>query len=135
MLIIGIPAAAAAQEADDLKKLQGTWIVVSANTGDPQRDASAIGAMMKFADNTMQSFDAKGEQETGMREIALNAKETPKHIDVIRGKNRIIRGIYELEKSRLTICFSRNSDTERPKDFVTFGGPKDFGVLVLERKK
>jgi uncharacterized protein (TIGR03067 family) len=124
----------AGEEEVDLKKLQGDWIVVSVKSEDSKRDADAAGAVIRFDENTWQSFDPSGRQETSLREIKLWPKERPKRIDVIRDGKIQIRGIYDLEKDQLKLCWSTRRDGARPRDFTKAGGKDKIRIIVLDRK-
>ena len=110
-------------------------MIVSAKTGEPNRDAMATGAWIRFDGNTWQQFNVAGNQETGMRPFKLRPKENPKEIDFLRDQKTIqMRGIYVFEKDQLKFCWGPDRDSPRPKDFK--GGGKDqIRVFVLERKK
>jgi uncharacterized protein (TIGR03067 family) len=120
--------------AQDLKKLQGTWIVVEA-----ERDGEEIpikGNKMVVKDNLFTIFTKSAELEG---DLVLDAAKSPKRIDWQHQKGMLRdkkwEGIYKLEGEKLTLCYTEaDTGKARPDAFAT---KKDSNrlLIVLERKK
>jgi uncharacterized protein (TIGR03067 family) len=109
--LVALTAVATAAE-NDLDKLHGTWIVVSA-----ELDGSAESCDLKKGDKlvfdgTKYKFEAKHFPESGT--FSLEPKAKPKEIDFLDTKDKKSHGIYELNGEQLKLCFA---DSERPKQF------------------
>jgi uncharacterized protein (TIGR03067 family) len=118
----------------ELKALQGTWKVVSAEQdGDPLD--RIVGGTLTIKDNnftivTVDRVELKGD-------LILKPAKTPKHIDfahqdgVLKGKTW--QGIYELKGDTLKLCYAEaDSDKERPTEFKTL---KKSRLMLIEMKR
>ena len=126
---------------NDLAKLQGTWIVVTAEHGGKKLRAEQLEEMsVVIKENTMiihgdKDSDRKRETAT----FKLNPATKPKSLDLrSSGKSgskwgtKTHLGIYELRGEILKLCWS-NKEDERPSQFAT--EPKsDQVLLLLERQ-
>jgi uncharacterized protein (TIGR03067 family) len=81
------------------------------------------------------------DSETGIRvwvlKIKLDPDKTPKEVnlhDAERGDRVPLLGIYEVEKGRLRLCWSRNDGRDRPPSFGAERGQRRI-FLSLERVK
>lgn len=134
LAIVAIIYADEQAAAKDLKKLQGTWIVVQAEReGQPLDRIKGNSLIVK--DNQF-TVDAKGAELKG--DLTLDAGKSPRRIDfqhqegMLRDKKW--EGIYKLEGDKLTLCYSESdSGKERPSAFATQSGSKRL-LIVLERK-
>lgn len=119
----------------DLKKLQGTWVVVQA-----ERDGESLDAIkgnrliVKESQFTVvtKTAELKGN-------LALNAAKTPGHIDWHHQEGQLRdkkwEGIYKLEGDKLTLSYTEaDSGKDRPDEFATRNGTSRL-LIVLERKK
>jgi uncharacterized protein (TIGR03067 family) len=121
---------------DDPKKvveaLQGEWKVVSFNKAGDETPADELaGAKMVFAGEMVTVTFRKKDDPAGFK---IDTKANPPAIDIIpktNPKNEVVKGIYKLEKDKLTICFGPDG-AGRPAEFKA---GKTASVMVLERVK
>jgi len=132
----------------DLDKLQGIWVVVSAEGGDGEalttwKNAKVIfkNAKVIFKNARMAKASKKGAVEGTCK---LNEGKNPKEIDVLyldfgpRKERFLARGIYLLDGDSLKMCFSSRSEgikeneTVRPREF---NGKGDQTLLILKRQR
>jgi uncharacterized protein (TIGR03067 family) len=67
--------------------------------------------------------------------VELNPAARPKTITFFpEERDRVMLGIYKIEKSVLTICITENFRDGRPTEFALKKG-KSFGILTAERAK
>ena len=124
------------QSADEVKLLAGEWKVVALESNGKKAPAmelegmrwSFAGAEVRFAD--------PGEEFGGKSSVKLDAKQSPKHIDLVAlegpAKGMTSQGIYKLDKDQLVICLSAKKG--RPEKFTAEAG-SELSVITLERVK
>src|SRR5262249_53125602 len=105
--------------AAELKKLQGTWQVVRAETNGVKMPAPAFAKVrITIADDTMTFRD--GAEVYDEVTLELNLKSTPRTVDAYhtRGlnKGRTELGIYQLKADELTLCLAPWKQ-KRPSEF------------------
>ena len=138
LLLVGPPGLTRGGEKaaqQEMKKLQGTWVVVGA-----ERDGTPLdrikGNKLIVRDNQFtivtQSAELKGD-------LTLAPGKSPKAIDfqhqegMLRDKKW--EGIYKLEGDRLTLCYAEaDSGKDRPGEFATQAGSSRL-LIVVERKQ
>ena len=109
---------AAAEDADDLKLLAGTWKPKEASLGDNKIDMMLLetATVVYEGDKYTITIGDKGEKGT----FTLDPQKTPKTMDIFptEGDNngKTLLAIYELAGDQLTICYSL-TPTVRPEDF------------------
>ena|SRR6516164_5291669 len=117
--------------AQELKKLQGTWIVVEAKQDG--ENLKMKGDKMVFKNNLFTIFTKPAEWEG---EVLLDPTMSPKRIDLHhrRGmlRDKKWEGIYNLEDGKLTLCYAEGK--ARPKTFAPQIGSRQI-LIVLERRK
>lgn len=117
----------------DLKSMQGTWVVVTA-----ERDGDSLdrikGNKLIVKDNQFtiigKNFELRGH-------LTLDASASPKKLDMQHQEGALRdkkwEGIYKLEKNKLTICYSEaDSGKERPDEFATRSDQNRL-LIVMER--
>jgi RNA polymerase sigma factor (sigma-70 family) len=126
----GKPAEDAAK--DDLKTLQGTWRLVAGEQGGKKLPPENLGR------NTHWVFSGTtGTYTSGLRvmsgTILLDPTRDPKWIDVVIGKDFVLRGLYELKGDRLRIFLAPNG-TDRPTELKTTESTRG-SIGTFERDK
>jgi uncharacterized protein (TIGR03067 family) len=132
VLALVTAAPTAADDAADLKALQGRWTPVSV-THDGKE--VPIGTGSAAFDGGMMTVTEGDSKKTW--KFKLDTGKTPHEIDILPqdgpDKGKTVRGIYELKGDALRLCFGR-PDADRPTAFASKAGER--AVLVeFERKK
>jgi len=108
--------AAADSPKGDLKKLQGTWSLVSGqNDGNkiPEDDAKAISLEIKG-----DKYLVKVRDESIEGTLKLDPTQKPKTIDAARADGETLHGIYELKDDEFRVSLA-SAGQDRPKDFAS----------------
>jgi uncharacterized protein (TIGR03067 family) len=129
-LAVGLTLAAdAPARAQD--KLDGTWVVVSAERGGKPHDAIKDDKVI-FAGNKM---TIKGKGKDQKLTIKVDASKKPKTVDFSPEDmaDKTAKGIYVLEGDELKVCMAP-PDQERPKEFATKEGSQ-LMLVKLKREK
>jgi uncharacterized protein (TIGR03067 family) len=128
VLVLGAP-----MRADDLKKIEGTWVVVSVNVRG-QDEKELVGRKLTFAKGKVTLQEKQGtEPKKGV--FKIDETTTPRQIDITPEEEpRPLRGIYALDGDMLKICLGDGPDEERPTKFETAADRKVV-LLVLKRDK
>jgi uncharacterized protein (TIGR03067 family) len=137
--LAGLSARAPAAD-DDVKKLQGTWTIVSievdgAKPTGPKVDEVLKTGTLTFDGNTLQTkFPMKSDKGT----FKLDPDKKPKQIDVEfegRGKNgKPDLGIYEFDGETLKLCFVSGGGP-RPTGFKTAKQDQGEAIYFVLKKK
>ncbi len=127
------------KSAGKAQKLQGSWqaVEIEAN-GEKSPEEQAKELKIVFKGDEV--WTVKPEGESPKNKFKLDSAKKPRTIDVTPldgpNKGKLMAGIYELKKGRLTLCVNIFSEdtAKRPAEFKT--KEKDGFVLVtLERVK
>ena len=131
--VIVFPAVAAPlpATADDVKLLQGTWMVVAFDHDGkklPEEEAKKMMAVIK--DDTLTLGDGKREEQVT---FTLDQTKKPKTMDLRKKGDNEAAGlcIYELDGDTLKLCWNKPGK-ERP---TAFDATKVSGLAVMKRKK
>jgi len=119
------------ESKEDVKKLQGTWVIVS-HRGGGEEQKQFKGRTYTFSGDqfTIGAKPGDDASKTQTLNYSVDATKDPKAFNVILDKKIISLCIYSLEKDRFTFCIPGNSG-ERPKKF----DPNKGTVIILERAK
>lgn len=134
-IVIGICTAILVQPPTDIEQLQGTWVVTSAvMNGDPFVAPERHVWTLTFGKENKILVRKTAKPDLLWR-FDLDPDAPTKRIDVTVGdgqNQRIDRGIYQLERDRLTLAFSSVDQQPRP---TTFDLDQKALVLILEKQK
>jgi uncharacterized protein (TIGR03067 family) len=139
--MLGLAVAAevpAADKDDDVKTIQGTWVVdpdVYKDVKDKEvvKEMKAVRVVIKGDSCTFKHLP--GNEEKGS--FRLDPSKKPKQIDLLSDMGTVqAQGIYELEKDHLKLCWDRQFKTQgRPTKFAHAKEGNDPFLLVLIREK
>jgi uncharacterized protein (TIGR03067 family) len=136
VLVVAAPAPAEKEKKDE-DKIQGTWIVVSAQFGGESKpDDEAKNAKFVIKGDLITISEPKREGREEKATFKLDPTKKPKTIDLVpeKGdKKETVLGIYELKDDELKLCFVKGGK-ERPTEFASKAGT-DQGLIVLKREK
>ena len=130
----GSAIAAPAPKSD--KGPEGTWVVVSSEH-DPALGQLPKDLVWVFADGKVTTSPKNGGGMTVTYAVKIDPTKNPKEIDLeeIGDRKVILRGIYRVEKGRLTICLgvaagdAKVVESERPEEFKAHNNVQ---LLTLE---
>jgi uncharacterized protein (TIGR03067 family) len=125
---------AAEVKAKELKKFQGTWILLSGEKGGEQIPADKIKSVkLVFKDNKIKV--AHSGKKDHVEEFDIDPEKSPKEINVTRelnGQKSTVVGIYSFDGKTLKLCVD-DFGKERPTEFSTKDKPS-YTLLVLKRE-
>jgi uncharacterized protein (TIGR03067 family) len=137
---LGPTGIAGADDAEqELARLQGNWIVVSAEIGGKPVDADDLKDIRRTVKGDEIAWLFEGDVFLRTR-FKIDPAQNPKRWDatltfVDVGEGEVVEkrlGIYELKDDALKICVA-GPDEERPVDFST--RPKSEGVLIVLKRE
>jgi uncharacterized protein (TIGR03067 family) len=140
LTLVGLTAANAAKEdaaAEDLKKMQGDWVVVTMESDGmkiPDDDAQALFRTVKGDQYTVFRY----RRVIGKGTIQLDATKKPRTFDARPAGGardaKPILGIYEFDGDKLKLCYA-GPGKDRPTQFRTEeGSGHTLAVWQPERK-
>jgi uncharacterized protein (TIGR03067 family) len=138
-LALACPLTFADEKADALKKLNGTYDVLSLvveGKADPKKADKVI---FVIEDGKLSVIEGGKKDRDNKAKITVDPSKKPAQIDVTPedGKKGTLLGIYELKETdkgaELTIALGRDM-TERPKDFKG-EGKGEMAVKLLKKKE
>lgn len=134
VLFAAVVGVAVADDTDKaLKELNGSYTVKSFTKGGMDAPEEVVKGFKSFVikDGTI-TFEVMDKTEKG--KFTIDAKPKPAHINITPttgpDADTTWKGIYKLEKGKLTICLNHKGD--RPKDFDDKGD--EVGTIVLQKK-
>jgi hypothetical protein len=128
-----LAAASAARAADELKGLEGAWVVTRALDGSREGlfDGPLNGALFIFKNKRLVVVTSDNEASGGPSTASEGGKEG-RHLD-FTFKGVRVKGIYKHDAKGVTLCFDRRGK-ERPGGFDAGAGRPDVVLLRLEKK-
>ncbi len=119
----------------DLAAMEGEWKLVAMEVdGKPVAAERLVSAKLTIRGKNYTLISRNKQHEI---ELKLDPSKSPKEIDMTfldgPNKDRVGKGIYEIDGDKLKICRSLDPQDERPKDFKTEGKINYF-VMVWERQ-
>jgi uncharacterized protein (TIGR03067 family) len=129
-------AQASSPDAEDHKKLEGTWTFVDPSENQAKKKEKRPAMRIVF-DGTSIAFAAEGKKPTAQGEYKVDPTKNPKTMDIIldqQGKKITTLAIYDLSGDTLRIChfLGPSSFKERPKEFIA---DKNTVIGTLRRAK
>jgi len=120
---------------EELKKLEGTYVMVSSEAkGDNLPETTIKNAKLTFEGN---KHTVKVGENTFIGTQKVDTTKKPKEIDMTDTegpfKGKTLLGIYKLENGEYTACFAPPGK-ERPKEFTTKSGTGEF-IHVWKKQK
>ncbi len=116
---------------DDLKKMQGEWIVEEAQRGGNTATGDELKKMLVTIKGSRITIDV-GEARDEVAQMTLDPNEKPAAVDLKARGNEVMKGIYKLDGGMLTVCWSKEG--ERPTEFASKSGTMQV-LLVMKRRK
>jgi len=121
----------------ELKKLEGTWALTSAERNGEKAPAEAINDFRLVIKGNKLTIRVGGPPLEGT--LTVDPSKKPSSYDAtiaIDDRERTSVGIYEFDGDTLKICFT-DKGGERPKEFSTKGGTEEqpLSLHVYKRQK
>jgi uncharacterized protein (TIGR03067 family) len=134
-LLAALTATAADNDAakQELKKLQGTWQLVSAETDGKKAEkekAEKVRVVIKGSKHTVYFDDKPIAKDVT---FAIDPSKKPKEVTDTLADDRTIKGIYELDGDTLKSCVAPPGK-DRPKEFSAKEG-SGHTLRVFKRVK
>ncbi|HJZ59925.1 MAG TPA: TIGR03067 domain-containing protein [Gemmataceae bacterium] len=128
VVVLAVGFCAGDDKKDDKDRLQGEWVVVSAEVSGKEAEGIKGKKLVVKGDEwtppTVGALQFK---------FKLDAAKNPKHLDLMAelgGKEQTWPGIYKIEGDTFTLCRTHGPGGERPTEFK--GGPGVF-LMVCKR--
>lgn len=111
-------------------RLEGMWKITRLATPKGDQDG-AVGATLTFGKDS--SLEYRKDDEMKKASFKLNPAAKPKEIDITpeEDADKVMHGIYQIEKDSLKICLSKE---KRPNEFAAAEGGSNI-LIVLEKAK
>jgi uncharacterized protein (TIGR03067 family) len=123
-------------DADERKKLEGTWRFVGPSAKDGSKDDQRAAMRVVFRGDSI-AFVAEGKKAKAQGAYQIDPSKNPKTMDITvdtNGKNSTTLAIYELSGDTLKLChfLGASSSKERPQEFAA---DKKTVLGILKREK
>jgi uncharacterized protein (TIGR03067 family) len=142
IVIAGFLVAADAKEDKELKNLQGTWKVVSGETGGVKVPADKLKDAVLVIDGDKFIMTDRGKEKEGKTlTFKIDLSKRPKQLDLTDPKEKDAKPvpcIYALDGDELKLCIplvplGKKEDVQRPASFDT--KDKLLMLMVCQREK
>jgi uncharacterized protein (TIGR03067 family) len=124
----------AADEQEDAKKMEGSWVPVAAEFGGQKLPDEALKMMQLVLKGN--EYTTKVGEVTDQGTVSLSPDKKPAEMDIVGtagpNKGKTIQAIYQLMKDKLIVCYDL-SGKERPKEFQAPAGTQLF-LVTYQRK-
>ena len=122
--------------ADDVKAMEGTWKVESAEAGGKPLESADLMAVVLKITGLRYEVTIKDKLDGGT--LALDEKQMPKTLDATDTEGddvgKVVKAIYELTGDTLKVAYTLDGG-ERPKEFATKEGSPVLLVTYKREKK
>ena len=115
---------------EELRRLQGEWEEVSESLHGVERPSAPGRALDAYRGDRVTVRGPDGKVSARWR-VALDPTRSPKHMDLVGEKGKLVRCLYELDGDALTVC-NGTDPKARPKALSPGQG---VWVRKLKRKK
>lgn len=136
LLAISTLLFARAAQADDLKDMEGTWKVESAEAGGKKLESEDFKEIEVKITGERYSVRIKDKLDAGT--LKLDEKQTPKTMDATDTEGddvgKVVKAIYELSGDTLKICYTVDGG-ERPTEMATKDGSPVLLFTYKRQKK
>ena len=123
-------------QADDLKAMEGTWKVESAEAGGQKIESEDVLAIVVKITGARYEVRVKDKIDGGT--LSLDETKTPKTLDATDTEGddvgKVVKAIYELTGDTLKVAYTLDGG-ERPKEFATKEGSPVLLVTYKREKK
>jgi uncharacterized protein (TIGR03067 family) len=123
--VAGLQSTTIVAEGCDHAKIQGTWRIVSVESGGKSDNRDNEKYTITFNDSTMTFRDCEDGDQAAVK-FQLHKGQSEKHI-----RFGSVRGIYDFKDGHLLICYSLDGD--RPTRFTTTSDRQEEVLMILER--
>jgi uncharacterized protein (TIGR03067 family) len=135
-LAVSMLVFSAAARGDDLKAMEGTWKVESAEAEGQKIESEDLKELMvKIAGDR---YDLKIKDKTDAGTLKLDETQKPKTLDGTDTEGddvgKVTKAIYELSGDTLKVCYALNGG-ERPKELATSAGSSLLLITYKREKK
>jgi uncharacterized protein (TIGR03067 family) len=109
-----------AAQADDLKAMEGTWKVESAEAGGKQIESDDLKQVVVTIKGDQYEVMTKDGKDAGT--LKLDETQKPKMMDATKTEGfdagKVIKAIYEISDDTMHVCYALDGG-ERPKELAT----------------
>ena len=122
-------------KANDLKDMEGTWKVESAEAGGQKIESDELKAIVVKI--TGDRYEVKTKDKVDAGTLKLDETQKPKTMDATDTEGldagKVVKAIYELSADTLRVCYAIES-AERPTEMATKEGSQLL-MLTYKREK
>ena len=135
LIVISTLAFSPAAKANDLKDMEGTWKVESAEAGGQKVESEDLKAIVVKI--TGDRYEVKTKDKLDAGTLKLDETQKPKAMDATDTEGldagKVVKAIYELSGDTLRVCYAMEG-TERPTEMATKEG-SPLLMLTYKREK